>query len=86
MASKKFEKGSMEFQWFGQFWMLVQNYWEQEGENEKYWEDVIEKMNLLVDAYKVGDQKLWRFSKTMAVAFLSFLENEYKLEKKIHDA
>lgn len=80
MASKRFEKDSMEFKWFGQFWTLVQNYWNVEDKDE-YWEDVIEKMNLLGDAYKDGDKKLHRFSVKMSSAFLSFLEEEWKLRK-----
>lgn len=76
MASKKFEKGSSEFQWFGTFWGLVQKYWIPE-ESDDYWDGLVKDINQLYEKYK-ADAKMERFCKKMAMAYEEFLEDEYR--------
>ena len=41
MASKKFQKGSMEFEMFTEYWKLCQKHWIPE-DKDKYWEALIQ--------------------------------------------
>ena len=75
MASTKFEKGSKEFNWFGDFWQIVQKYWIPEAQDDAYWESLVADINNLYEKYK-ADEKMEHFCKRMAVAYLEFLEEE----------
>ena len=77
MASKKFEKGSQEFSWFGEFWQVVQKYWIPEV-NDDYWEQAADEIEKFYKKYE-NTEKLNRFTKKMAVAYLEFLDEEYRI-------
>lgn len=74
MASARFEKGSKEFRWFGDFWQIVQKYWNPE-DSDFYWDGVTKDINQLYEKYK-SDEKLERFTKKMAIAYEEFLVEE----------
>lgn len=76
MASQKFEKGSAEFSWFGEFWQMVQKYWIPEV-NDNYWKQVTDEIE---DFYKKHENtdKLGRFTKKMSIAYLEFLDEEFR--------
>lgn len=80
MASKKFEKGSREFEWFGDFWTMVQRFWNQE-DNDQYWENLTTYAEEFYQKYS-QDGKLERFSKALTVAFIEFLEGEWKIDRQ----
>lgn len=74
MANAKFEKGSKEFSWFGDFWRIVQKYWIPE-DSDCYWDGVTTDINKLYEKYKSND-KMERFTKAIGVRFIEFLEEE----------
>ena len=76
MAEKNFTNGSSEFNWFGAFWKFAQKWWEPEKENDNYWDSLVEASERFNKDYKAAGDKLYRFSKTMSVAYLEFLEYE----------
>ncbi len=76
MASAKFEKGSSEFQWFGQFWQIVQKHWIPEAD-DFYWDSLTSDVNELYEKFK-DNEKLERFTKAMAIRFMDFMVEENK--------
>jgi hypothetical protein len=78
MASQKFEKGSKEFRWFGEFWKLAQKVWIPGDENDdEYWDGVVRDINDLTAKYAAEDDELKKFSIRTSVALLEFLEMRY---------
>lgn len=67
MGSVKFEKGSQEFSFFGEFWMLVQKYYIPEDADE-YWERLDNDANDLANKYdnKFFDDLIVTFIKSMS--------------------
>lgn len=80
MASQKFEKGSKEFQWFGDFWQVVQTIWKVEDDAE-YWDGVNRVTEALYQKYK-NCEKLERFCKKMTVAYVEFLDEEARSDRQ----
>lgn len=75
MASRKFPKGSDEWQMFTAFWKLCQKYWEPE-DDDKYWQDLIQDVNDFSAKYNN------LFAKNVALAFIDTLEEWIKKDKK----
>lgn len=75
MASASFKKGSKEFEWFTDFWKIVQKFWTPELDNHDYWESLIDFCGTFCDKYK-SDQKLWHFSLKMMIAYANFLDEQ----------
>lgn len=71
----KFEKNSPEYQWFGEFWRIVQEFWIPEKESEVYWKIMTDTIENFYQKYK-GTEKLGRFCMKMNLAFLDFLAEE----------
>ena len=80
MAKATFTKDSSEFRWFGDFWKLVQKYWNPEDKPE-YWEEAYKDFDKLYTSYG-KDTKLSRFSHIMTIALMNFLEGECKIAEK----
>lgn len=74
MASKRFEKGSEEWQMFTDFWVLCQKYWVIE-ENDEYWEQAIKAAD---DFYKKYKGKNEFFAKKLALALTDTLSEKEK--------
>lgn len=51
MASKKFIKGSLEWQMFADYWGICQKFWEPEEEDE-YWEALTASAGEFSEKYK----------------------------------
>ena len=75
MASASFKKGSKEFEWFTDFWKIVQKFWTPELDNHDYWESLIDFCGTFCDKYK-SDQKLCHFSLKLMTAYAEFLDEE----------
>ena len=75
MASVSFKKGSKEFEWFTDFWKIVQKFWTPELDNRDYWESLIDFCGTFCDKYK-SDQKLWHFSLKLMTAYAEFLDEQ----------
>lgn len=75
MASASFKKGSKEFEWFTDFWKIVQKFWTPELDNHDYWESLIDFCGTFCDKYK-SDQKLWHFSLKLMTAYAEFLDEQ----------
>lgn len=73
MAGKKFTKGSEEWLFFQDFYMICQKFWEPEN-SEKYWEDVLNESNALANKYID-----FPFARKVLGSFIESLEE--KLEK-----
>lgn len=65
MASKKFEKGSEEFNFFAEFYKFVQKYYIPEPA-EDYWAKMMEDARQLSKKYRGG------FYTTMLLAFIDY--------------
>ena len=67
MGGVKFEKGSKEFCFFTEFWMLVQKYYIPE-DTEEYWQSLDDNANELAEKYddKFFDALLITFVKAMS--------------------
>lgn len=73
MASKKFEKGSLEFQWFGDFWAMVQSTWIVEQNNDDYWQFVVDAVDKIYCKYK-NNTRLEEMTVKLCLAYIDFLE------------
>lgn len=71
MAGKKFEKGSEEFRFFGEFWQMVQKYYLPDNSGE-YWTP------LLTDAAMLGKKYDGLFFKCIIQGFLDYAEKASK--------
>lgn len=78
MASKRFEKGSEEWQMFTEFWKICQQFWEPE-ENDEYWEKVIETTSEFHKKYKTNNDI---FARKIALAFVDTIEEKAKQAQK----
>ena len=67
MGGVKFEKGSQEFQFFAEFWGMVQKYYIPEDKDE-YWESLDKDANDLANKYddKLFDSLIISFVTEMA--------------------
>lgn len=74
MASKRFERNSEEFYFFGDYWNLAQKYFIPE-DGEEYWQDLIDDCSKLADKYK------GTFYQQMIVGLQLALETVYKEER-----
>ena len=72
MASKKFDKNSDEFKFFGEFWKWTQEHYIPEKSDE-YWEELLASAGEISNKYK--DNKL--FPK-LIVAVINYLEEVNK--------
>lgn len=75
MASASFSKGSQAFQWFTDFWKIVQHFWTPEKDNPDYWKSLIDNAGKMCEKYK-GDPKLMHFSRKMMTAYADFLDEQ----------
>ncbi len=75
MASATFKKGSEEFEWFTDFWKIVQKFWEPEKDNPQYWEELLAFCGTCCDKYK-SNEKLWHFSIKTLLALSAFLDEQ----------
>ena len=80
MASKRFEKGSVEFQWFGDFWSMVQKNWIPEDTDE-YWGGVIKDVREFSDKYKQNPEIIL-FTAYMVKAIQDYLTAKDKVKKQ----
>ncbi len=80
MASASFKKGDKEFEWFTDFWKVVQKFWEPEFDNHDYWEDLLAFCGTVCDKFK-SDPKLRHFSLKMMTAYAEFLDEEARGER-----
>lgn len=78
MASKRFEKGSEEWQMFTEFWKICQRFWAPE-ENDEYWEQVIDATNEFHKKYKANNDV---FARKIALAFIDTIEEKSKQAQK----
>lgn len=76
MASKKFERGSIEWQMFTDYWSLCQKYWETE-DNNNYWEMVVAETNAFYKKYKT------RFAKKLVLALAEELTEKWKDKRRL---
>lgn len=67
MAGKKFEKGSMEFQFFGDFWQFAQKHY-LPNQSDEYWDAVLN------DAASLGQKYPDVFCKCLIQGFLEYAE------------
>lgn len=74
MASKRFEKGSEEWQVFTEFWKICQQFWEPE-DNDEYWEQVIDSTNEFYKKYKENNEI---FAKEIALALVDTLDKKWR--------
>lgn len=75
MASRKLPKGTPEFEMFGEFYQLVQKYYEVE-ETMEYWDALIEEANNFAKAHKDD------LGKYLALAFCNYQEAVLKKRKE----
>lgn len=75
MASKRFEKGSEEWQMFTDFWKLCQKYWEPE-QTDEYWECAVKEFDSFYKKYRTP------YAKHLAVGMLNALEETEKGKRK----
>lgn len=75
MASAAFKKGDKEFEWFTEFWKIVQKFWIPELDNHDYWTELIEFCGTFCDKYK-GDPKMRHFTLRMMMAYTNFLDEQ----------
>lgn len=78
MASKRFEKGSEEWQMFREYWALCQQFWEPE-DNDEYWERVIEDTDNFYKKYRANNGE---FAKGIALAFIDMLDKKSRKKRK----
>lgn len=77
MANVKFEKGSEEWQMFTDFWVLCQQYWKIE-DNDEYWEQSINAEEDFCKKYK-GNNGF--FARKLANALADTLAEKEKERK-----
>lgn len=78
MASKRFEKGSEEWQMFTDFWKICQQFWEPEDKDD-YWDKVVDATGEFYRKYKVNNDI---FARKIALAFVDIIEEKAKQERK----
>ena len=74
MASKKFEKGSEEYEFFKDFYNFMQKYWIPEEEDE-WWEEVVRESGILINKHNT------RLARDMFQAFELSRDRVLKGEK-----
>lgn len=79
MAGTTFKKDSKEFQWFTDFWKIVQKFWSPEKDNPEYWEELLAFAGAMCKKY-ASDDKLRHFSLKMMIALANFLDEEARGE------
>lgn len=79
MASKKFGKGSPEWNMFQDYWKLCQEFWIPEDTDE-YWEQFIDSGNNFLE--KNNGKENGTFPNELFWALHKILEREYKEMKK----
>ena len=67
MASRKFEKGSEEFNFFGDFFKFVQNHFVPEN-TDTYWSSLLDESKALSEKY------CGTFYTMMILAFIDYIE------------
>lgn len=75
----KFEKGSIEFQWFGEFWAIAQKFYtpgDTRPVPDEYFKNLVDDINAFWKKY-ADKGKIGRFGKEMCLAYLSFIDKEY---------
>lgn len=78
MASKRFEKGSEEWQMFREYWALCQQFWEPE-DNDEYWDKVVDATGEFYKKYKANNDL---FARKIALAFIDTIEEKSKQVQK----
>ena len=76
MASKKLPRGTPEFEMFGEFYNLVQEFYEVENTDE-YWDGLIDKIGKLLDKY--GRDNLARY---LCRGFADYQEHKLNERRK----
>ena len=74
MASKKCPRGTPEFEMFGEFFKMFQEFYEVE-ETDEYWDALIERSGEIIDKYKNVP-----FCRFLIRAFVDF--QEYRLKER----
>lgn len=77
MASRRFEKGSEEWEMFSSFWKICQRLWDPE-DNDEYWEQVVNATDDFYNKYKANNEI---FSKKITLALVGTLEERLKQKK-----
>lgn len=75
--TEKFNKNTLEYKMFLDFWNLCQRYWIVEN-NDKYWNELIRDIDKFYEKYKNKGGTIKCFSKKIAVAFIEHLCNQSK--------
>lgn len=76
MASRKFEKGSPEWNLFQEFWVLTQKFYAPE-EGDEYWAALIEAVDVFYEKHKSVS-----LSKKLLFALVDDLEERMRFERK----
>ena len=79
MASKKFGKGSEEWQMFMDYWTLCQKYWEPE-ESDEWWDEVVREVDDFCKKY--GSTV---FARGICLAFVNDLDAKAKAKRKVSE-
>lgn len=74
MASKKFDKGSIEWKCFSEFWIFAQRFWEPDGTDE-YWHEAVEASADFVEKYSEIESE---FAREIMVAMMKTLDRRLK--------
>lgn len=74
MASKKFDKGSEEWEMFSSFWKICQRFWEPE-DNDEYWDQVTKSIDEFCEKHKKDNEI---FAKEITFALAATLDKKYK--------
>ena len=77
MAFKKFDRYSIEFSLFADYWAFCQNYWVVETANDEYWESMTNEGNALIKKYNGIP-----FARYMVNAFLSYADSVAKEQRE----
>lgn len=75
MGSKRFEKDSIEFKMFGEFWNVCQKYYVVEPDNADYW---MEMTSAMIDFGEKYNKQTNGFSKLLALSFIEHSQNSIK--------
>lgn len=75
MASVKFEKGSKEFQLFGDFWTFVQKFYIPE-ESSEYWDDLMDCADQLSKKYQ--DDDCYELARELFINICGFMARKHK--------
>lgn len=75
MAEVKFNKGSVEWQMFTEFWKICQKYWEVE-ETDDYWKALHD------DAIAFGKKYDTEFAENIMIAFMNTQDSTLKKSRR----